>query len=174
MQNDTYFTGFGNEFEGLTQGRDQRRHAPIMSSISMKVIYQMGRPWRSLARPKNLARRLVADYYMDEARDIPEENQKSPLGLAKIITLALLASPILIPVAITVVALIFAIVVTFAALAFFTSCHSRGIWICGCARCHWRYLHPNAISIRRPLLYLGRYRRDWWSNLALASRYSHG
>ncbi len=68
--------------------------------------------------PKNLARRLVADYYMDEARDIPEENQKSPLGLAKIITLALLASPILIPVAITVVALIFAIVVTFAALAF--------------------------------------------------------
>ena len=31
--------------------------------------------------PKNLARRLVADYYMDEARDIPEENQKSPLGL---------------------------------------------------------------------------------------------
>lgn len=67
--------------------------------------------------PKNLARRLVADYYMDEARDVPEENQKSPLGLAKIIILALLASPILIPVAITVVALIFAIVVTFAALA---------------------------------------------------------
>ena len=68
--------------------------------------------------PKNLARRLVADYYMDEARDIPEENQKSPLGLAKSITLALLASPILIPVAITVGALIFAIVATFAALAF--------------------------------------------------------
>ena len=68
--------------------------------------------------PKNLARRLVADYYMDEARDIPEENQKSPIGLAKIIILALLASPILIPVAITVIALIFAIVVTFAALAF--------------------------------------------------------
>ncbi|GAB2023146.1 DUF1700 domain-containing protein [Pseudolactococcus yaeyamensis] len=68
--------------------------------------------------PKNLARRLVADYYMDEARDVPEENQKSPLGLAKIITLALLASPILIPVAITIIALIFAIVVTFAALAF--------------------------------------------------------
>ena len=68
--------------------------------------------------PKNLARRLVADYYMDEARDIPEENQKSPLGLAKIITLALLASPILIPVAITVVALIFAIVVTLGALGF--------------------------------------------------------
>lgn len=68
--------------------------------------------------PKNLARRLVADYYMDEARNVPEENQKSPLGLAKIIILALLASPILIPVAITVIALIFAIVVTFAALAF--------------------------------------------------------
>ncbi|GAX46549.1 DUF1700 domain-containing protein [Pseudolactococcus reticulitermitis] len=68
--------------------------------------------------PKNLARRLVADYYMDEARDVPVENQKSPLGLAKIIILALLASPILIPVAMTVIALIFAIVVTFATLAF--------------------------------------------------------
>ena len=27
--------------------------------------------------PKNLARRLVAESYMDEARDVPEENQKS-------------------------------------------------------------------------------------------------
>jgi uncharacterized membrane protein len=68
--------------------------------------------------PKNLARRLVADYYMDEEREVPEENQKSPFGLAKIIILAICASPILIPVMITVVALLFAVLVTFGALVF--------------------------------------------------------
>lgn len=68
--------------------------------------------------PKNLARRLVADYYMDEEREVPKENQKSPLGLAKIIILAIFASPILIPVMITVVLLIFALALTFVLLVF--------------------------------------------------------
>lgn len=88
--------------------------------------------WNWVWDAEKLARRLVADYYMDEARDVPEENQKSPLGLAKIIILALLASPILIPCCNHSYRTDFAIVVTFVYFKFFTYCASWVIWFCGC------------------------------------------
>lgn len=68
--------------------------------------------------PKNLARRLVADYYIDETRVLPQAQQKSPLVLTKMVVLAICASPILIPVMMAGLALIFALVITVAALIF--------------------------------------------------------
>lgn len=68
--------------------------------------------------PKNLARRLVADYYMDETRVLPHAQQKSPFVMTKMVVLAICASPILIPVMIAGLALIFALFITVAALIF--------------------------------------------------------
>lgn len=68
--------------------------------------------------PKNLARRLVADYFMDESRGLPIVQKQSSFTLTKMVVLGICASPILMPLMIAVLALIFALVVTFAALIF--------------------------------------------------------
>lgn len=68
--------------------------------------------------PKQLARRLVADYYMGDAPQLPEKKAQSPFTLARVVILALFASPILIPVLIAALAVIFSLIITFAALVF--------------------------------------------------------
>ncbi|MGX7048405.1 DUF1700 domain-containing protein [Pseudolactococcus piscium] len=68
--------------------------------------------------PKQLARRLVADYYMGDAPQLPEKKAQSPFTLARVVILALFASPILIPVLIAALAIIFSLIITFAALVF--------------------------------------------------------
>ena len=66
--------------------------------------------------PKQLARRLVADYYMGDAPQLPEEKAQSPFTLARVVILALFASPILIPVMIAALAVIFSLMIAFASL----------------------------------------------------------
>ncbi|GFH43218.1 membrane protein [Lactococcus hodotermopsidis] len=81
--------------------------------------------------PKNLARRLVADYYMDAAdeemfalqgQEVAKVPAKSPFKLTWFIILAIFASPILIPVAIVVVVMIFTVAITAATLIFTILC----------------------------------------------------
>ena len=69
-----------------------------------------------LGTPKNLARRLLADYYVGDEKEVSFENTKSPFKLARVIILALFASPILIPVMIAFLAIIFAVLVIFISL----------------------------------------------------------
>ena len=66
--------------------------------------------------PKQLARRLVVDYYMGDAPQLPEEKAQSPFTLARVVILALFASPILIPVMIAALAVIFSLMIAFASL----------------------------------------------------------
>ena len=66
--------------------------------------------------PKQLARRLIADYYMGDAPQLPEKKAQSPFTLARVVILALFASPILIPVMIAALAVILSLMIAFASL----------------------------------------------------------
>ncbi|PCS08680.1 hypothetical protein RU86_GL001064 [Lactococcus piscium] len=55
---------------------------------------------------------------MGDAPQLPEKKAQSPFTLARVVILALFASPILIPVLIAALAIIFSLIITFAALVF--------------------------------------------------------